>query len=53
MQSGHVIYGLTGAGMAGSVVGGAGGVLRVGGVVLAVYGEPVAVFKSSWVKEGV
>ena len=48
-----MIFGLTGAGMAGSVAGGAGGALRIGGVVLAVYGEPVAVFKSSWVKEGV
>ena len=44
-----MIFGLTGAGMAGSVPGGAGGALWVGRAGLAVYGEPVAVFK----KEGV
>ena len=37
-----MIFGLTGAGMAGSVPGGAGGALWAGRAVLAIYGKPVA-----------
>ena len=36
------MLGLTGAGMAGSVPGGAGGALWAGRAGLAIYGEPVA-----------